>query len=224
MSKKFDEVLDQFEHAVEAAIISAYAAEGYVDEDGERSDSTMREAVYRIVIERALVDSKGERSRNAITRGELYAAAFPNGPGANGGVDDLDRVQREAYSRINTAVWGLTQTSRGGWIQRRLLLDGTLVLCRFRVHRQNDPAAAIFVTDNETLIMEDGVDKEIQGMVRRARNLRKDLEMIMQRHPRLRRRVAKQLGTELRQIDAELMAGMDATADAQPTPLLSRTN
>jgi hypothetical protein len=83
------------------------------------------------------------------------------------------------------------------------------------VLRNADPLQAVYATDNETLILEDAVDKEIKSLVRRASALRKDLNMIIDRHPKLHQAVATQLGLELRKIDAELTVGMASSNGSQ---------
>jgi hypothetical protein len=205
MSVDYSRVFSQFEDAVADRVADAYRAERYVDGDDAPSELALREAVYRAIVNDCVVRSKTERSRKALTRGALYTRTFPHGPGAQGGVDDLGRVEREAFEQLASTVWGLTQTTRSGWIQRRFEADErTLVLCRTKVHRPTDKLLAVYATDNEALIMEDGVDKEIKAFVRRASMLRKDLDMILHRHPRLRAPVAAQLALEMRKVDAEL--------------------
>lgn len=213
MSTDYQSVLSQFEDDVEAALDEAYRREGYVDEDDKPSDIPMKKVTFDIVMDRCIVKSKAERSRKALTRGELYQLVFPSGPS-----DDavLDPVQIRVLEKLLTTVWGLTQTTRSGYIQRQLDIDGsTLVLCRCKVYRNSDPAQAIYATDNESLILEDAVDKEIQSLVRRASALRKNLNMIIDRHPKLQQAVAAQLGVELRKVDAELAVGTTAGRASQ---------
>jgi len=213
MSLEYQQVLSQFEDDVAAALDDVYRQEGYVDEDGEPSDVPMKKAAFDIVMDRCVVKSKAERSRKALTRGELYKLVFPSGPDDDA---DLDPVQDRVLNKLLTTVWGLTQTTRSGFVQRQFELeDSTLVLCRYKVYRNAHQMQAVYATDNESLILEDAVDKEIQSLVRRASALRKDLNMIIERHPKLHQAVASQLGLELRKMDAELTAGMGSSNGSQ---------
>jgi hypothetical protein len=130
---------------------------------------------------------------------------FPEGPGAKEVAPNLDRVAEGVLQKLTSTVWGLTQTSRSGFLQKQLEMDeSTLVVCRCRVIRNAERTQAVYATDNEALIMEDAVDKEIQSLVRRASALRRDLSMIVERHPKLQEQVVDQLGVELGRIDREL--------------------
>lgn len=208
MSQQYEQVLAQFAKDVEAGIEDAYRKAGYVDAVDEPSDLAMREAAFAIAMERCVVKSKSERSKKALTNGEFYSLVFPSGPGAGQEAPDLDPVEEKVLKKLSTAVWGLTQTQRSGFLQRRLEAEeSTLVICRCNVYRKAEPSQAVYATDNEALIMEDAVDREIRSLVRRASSLRKDLSMIVERHPKLQAPIAKQLGVELDRIDAELAFG-----------------
>lgn len=204
----YAQMLSQFEEDVAAGIEDAYREEGYVDDDGEPSEQAMKEAAFDIAKDRSVVKSKAERSKKALTNGELYSLVFPSGPGAGQDSPDLDPVSEKVLKKLSSIVWGLTQTRRSGFLQRQLEVEeSTLIVCRCRVYRNADPSQAVYMTDNESLIMEDAVDKEIQSLVRRAGSLRRDLSMILERHPKLQGAVAEQLGMEIGRIDAELTLG-----------------
>ncbi|MCW2979604.1 MAG: hypothetical protein JWO14_1331 [Solirubrobacterales bacterium] len=212
MSQKYAQLLAQFEQDVETAIEDAYRQESYVDEDGEPSESAMKAAAFERSMDHFVVKSKPERSKKALTNGELYSLVFPNGPGAQEAAPTLDPVAERVLKKLSSTVWGLTQTSRSGFLQKQLEIEeSTLVVCRCRVYRNADPSQAVYATDNESLIMEDAVDKEIQSLVRRASSLRRDLSMIIERHPKLQNQVADQLGIELGRIDRELSLGAVTT-------------
>jgi hypothetical protein len=207
MSQQYQQVLDQLEKDVEAALADAYRREGYVGDDGEPSDVPLREAAHNVLMDKAVVKSKADRSRKALTRGEFYTVLFPNGPDDDA---DLDPVQDRVLNKLLSTVWGFTQTTRSGYLQRQFEADeSSLVLCRCQVYRKADARQAIYATDNEALILEDAVDKEIKSLVRRASALRRDLNMILSRHPGLEGAVRDKLGVELKKIDAELSFGTD---------------
>lgn len=205
MSPEYTQVLAQFEADVESGIRDAYHREGYVDEDREPSEDAMKAAAYDIFVDRCVVNSKAERSKKALAQGEFYSLVFPKGPGAGEESPDLDPVDEKVLHKLSTAVWGLTQTKRSGHLQRQLeARELSLVLCRCRVYRHAEAKQAVYATDNESMIMEDAVDKEIQSLVRRASSLRRDLSMIVERHPKLQPAVVTRLGLELKRVNAEL--------------------
>lgn len=203
--EQYKQFLSQFQDDVDGAIDAVYRADGYVDEDGNPSESAMQEAALEVFTDRCIVSSKAERSRMALMKGELCALVFPSGPKDDDA--NLDPVQDKVLQKLLSTVWGLTQTSRSGYFQRQLEQDEdtkTLVLCRSKIYRNGEPRQAVYATNNEALIKEDAVDKEIKSLVRRASALRKDLNMIIERHPKMGKAIATQLGLELRKIDAEL--------------------
>ncbi|HEX6456383.1 MAG TPA: hypothetical protein VF009_07680 [Solirubrobacterales bacterium] len=209
MTQDYGQVFSQFERDVEAAIEDLYRQEGYVD-DGEPSEMVMKEAAFKAAMKTFIVSTKRERSKKALTEGEFYSLVFPSGPGAGKAAPTLDRVDAEVLRKLAGKVWGLTQTKRGGNLQRRLEVEeSTLVVCRCKVLRYAEFKQAVYATDNETLIMEDVVDKEIQSLYRRASSLRRDLSMVIERHPKLQGKVAEQLGIELKRIDRELTIGTE---------------
>jgi|GEM_PF-6606876 len=205
MSQDYGQVFSQFDQEVEVAIEDVYRREGYVDESDEPSELAMKEKAFRVAMKTFVVGSKQERSKKALTNGQFYSLIFPSGPGAGEATPTLDRVSEEVLKKLSSTVWGLTQTRRSGYLQRRLETEeSTLVVCRCQVLRYAERTQAVYATDNETLIMEDAVDKEIQSLFRRASSLRRDLSMVVERHPKLQGKVTKKLGIELQRIEHEL--------------------
>lgn len=192
---QYAKVLADLDQQVKDLVEDAQRRHGYVDDDGMPSMSAVREATYRILTEECLVSSKTERSKLALTRGELYFKVYPNGPGAGlVSIDELPTVERRAYDELAGDVWDLTQASRSGWLQKRLgEEDETLILCRCKIHRPTEKMLAVYITDNENLIREDAVDKLVVSLMRRASVIRRDLDMVLTRHPKLRGPIAAQL-------------------------------
>jgi hypothetical protein len=199
--------LNPFDEEVDNRVTAAYEAEGYSGEsDGEvrRDTKAMKEAAFDAFAGK-IAGSKLDKAANAITQGELYAAVFPTGPGADGDVESLEPEDQATYEKLKREVWGLTQAKPDGWIQRRLADEGsTLVLCRAQVMRGADPVSAAYLTNDSTLIMEDSVSGEVEALVRKADNLRKHVDMLLLRHPELEARVLKELGKGIRRTEAAL--------------------
>jgi len=196
--------LSAIDDEIEARIDRAWAAENYVTEDGDRNPRAMQEVAYRAVRDR-IATSKADKADKAITKGELYAAVFPHGPGADGKGDLLDELDRRVYAQLERDVWGLTQPKHSGAIQKRLGEEGSsLILLRVTIRRKLDPSEAVYLTDNPALIMEDSVDKEIKSFERKAENLRRQLDMVIGRHPELAGRIRLEVGQGVNRAKAEL--------------------
>jgi hypothetical protein len=203
LSVDYDKVLAQFEADVQAEIDNVYRADGHVDEHGQPSDEALRRATFKRISEQCVANSKSERSRKALTKGELYVLTFPSAPTDEEA--NKDRVKERVMTKLASNVWGLTQSTRSGYVQRQFEAEEqTLVLCRCRVLRNGERRQAVYVTNSEALIKEDAVDPEIKVVTKRAAALRKDLQMILNRHPDLRDAITAELAIELRRISDEL--------------------
>jgi hypothetical protein len=182
-----------------------YEGAGYVTPEGERDPQAMHDAAYKVV-RKCVATSKEDKAEKAITKGELYAAVFPNGPGADGTDEqELDEYDRAVFRQLERDVWSLMQAKAGGSVQKRLGEEGSpLILCQAKIRRNLNPAPAVYLTENPTLIMEDCVDKEVKAFERKAENLRKELEMVMGRQPELAARIMGRLGQGISRTQAEL--------------------
>ena len=189
---------------IDTRVDQAWTNEGYVTADGERDPKAMQEAAYNAVRNR-IATSKADKAEKAITKGELFAAVFPNGPGADGKGDQLDEFDRAAFQQLERDVWSLMQPKHTGAIQKRLGEEGSsLVLLQATIRRKLDKAQAVYLTDNPALIMEDSVDKEIKAFERKAENLRRQLDMVIARHPELASRIRSEVGQGVNRAKAEL--------------------
>lgn len=192
------------EQEIEARKDHAFVAEGYVTESGNPDPNAMQDAAYRVVRSR-VVNSKAERADNAIGKGELCAAVFPNAPGADGNYDQLDEFDRKVWELLERDVWSLTQPKSTGALQKRLDdEDSTLVLLRPTIRRKLIKLPVVYLTDNPSLIREDGVDKEIKAWERKAANLRKELDMMMRRHPELESIIRSEVNQSMSRAKATL--------------------
>jgi hypothetical protein len=226
---QYAQVLADLDQQVNDRVEDVQRKQRYVDEEGMPSMGAVKEAAYRILLDDCVVTSKVERSKKALTRGDLYFRVYANEttPGAAketpgvgvGSIDDLGTVDRRAYEILADGVWDLTQGSRSGWIQKRLGEDEkTLMLCRCKIHRPTEKMLAVYLTDNENLIREDAVDKLVVSLMRRASVIRRDLDMVLTRHPKLRGPIAAQLSGELKKIQAELTLPATPEADGDEAP------
>jgi len=194
---------------IETRITAAYAAEGYVleNDDGLRRDVRARNEAALAAFRGREATSKFDKARAALTPGELYQRVFPSGPGAEGDIEELDAEDRAAYERLKRECWALTLPRPEGWIQRQLASSGsTSVLCRAKVMRGADPVIGAYLTDDPILIIEDSVAGQIEGLVRKADNLRRHMDMVLGRHPELQQRVFAELGRGIKRTAAALPA------------------
>jgi hypothetical protein len=194
----------EVEKEIESRVRKAFAGEGYVTETGEPDARAMQDAAYKAVRDR-IVTSKTERAEKGISKGQLCAAVFPNAPGAVRKFDELDEFDQKAWEKLEREVWGLTQPKSTGAIQKRLEDEGTgQTLLRPTIRRELDPVQVVYLTENTTLIKEDGLDKEIKAWERKAANLRKELDMFLRRHPELEAHIRSEVGQGLNRAKATL--------------------
>lgn len=193
------------EREIESRIEEVWANAGYVTESGERDTQAMQDAAYKAVRSR-IAHSKQDKAEKAITKGELYAAVFPAAPGTDGKGDPTDEYDKIVAERLERDVWSLMQAKHSGAVQKRLGEESSsLVLCQAIIRRKLDKAPAAYLTDNPRLIMEDSVDKEVKSLERKAENLRRQLDMVLHRHPELTDQVLKRVGQAMGRTKAELM-------------------
>lgn len=209
--------MDDITSRVDALLTAAYEAEGYVKETphGVRRDVRARnEAVLAAFVGRTATN-KLDKAKAALTRGELYRAVFPRGPGADGKLDVLTEDERLAYERLKSQCWSVTKPGPGGWLQQHLVESGSsLVLCRARIMRGADPVPGAYLTDDSTLIIEDAVAGQIESLVRKADQVRQHVDMILSRHPELEPRVRSAMGNGIKRTAAALPLEVQSKAVA----------
>jgi hypothetical protein len=184
----YDEMIgNRVAEEYERAGYSKPGPDGPVPDDGKMKARTVE------IVSRAIVTSKDDRAKKALTNGELYAAVFPDGPGAKPNTAEaLDEFEKDVMLALHRKVWGLTTPTPKGHIQKQLG-DTRMVLCRGPVLRRNDYLQGVYVTAEPTLIMGYSLSPQIDKWVRQADELRKHAEMITDRQPELATRVAAAL-------------------------------
>jgi hypothetical protein len=209
------EFYDLTELANEQMVAHGYSkqknGEDVPDEDAVKSK------VYELVSGR-VVSVKDEKSKKAWTQGELYAAVFPQAPGADKrqNKDLLSEQEFAIMDKLSRKVWNLTNPGRAGYVQKRLGQDGgSLILCRAPVYRGQDPVPGCFVTDNDDLIMNDSLQPQIESLVKKADTLRQHADMIGERRPALEGRMKAALGLGVKRTVAALPAVSTASDEAQ---------
>src|SRR5688572_12092782 len=158
MSSIIASALAQHREAVERRTIEVYADHGYTIELDDGRDmpdiDAMKAKVFEIVSS-AYAARKEDKSKVGLTNGELYAAVFPDGPGARSGTaDGLDDVDAEVRKSLMRALWQLVKATPDGYVQRRL--DGN-VLVRSPIVRDRDLVSGVYVTDDPQLLLEESL-------------------------------------------------------------------
>jgi hypothetical protein len=198
---------DDLASRVDALLTAAYEAEGYVTHtpQGLRRDTRARNEAVLAAFLGHTATNKIDKAKAALTRGELYRAVFPRGPGADGNLDVLTEDEKLAYERLKSQCWAVTKPGPGGWLQQHLAESGSsLVLCRARIMRGADPVPGAYLTDDSTLIIEDAVAGQIESLVRKADQVRQHVDMILSRHPELEPRVRSAMGSGIKRTAAAL--------------------
>lgn len=195
------------DQAIAEAVDAAYRAHGYVDAAGEISPAAMHEVAYQAVATKVASGRDFHMdTAQSITRGELYAAVWPQGPAA--GAQDLGFVEEGVRSKLDRDVWSLTGPSPNGKIQQRLDQEGsTLVLCRSKLTRGYDIIdAGCFVTDVPELMLAHNLKGTLDDVVKKAATAQKRIEMLLDRHPEIAAAVRTELEATLGKVRAALPA------------------
>lgn len=208
-------VLAQFRDEVEQRIREVYIDNGYAFELDDGSDvvdeDRMKEMVLSVV-SGAYAAAKEDKSRVGLTKGELYARTFPNGPGAKSGTaDGLDEVEAEVRKMLMRRAWNLTKDTPDGFIQKRL--DGH-VLIRSSIVRDRDLVEGVFVTDNPQLLLEESLIPEIERLVRRADRVREHATMLVSRQPAIEQKVAGALSSGAKRAGSAARLSITSGADS----------
>lgn len=209
-------------YTIDPVLLSEKIDEQYIDHEyakqtreGEviADDAPMKARVFELVLKKK-VTSKEDLAKASWTNGELYAAVFPGAPGTDPKtLHVLDEVDAEVRKRLMRKVWGLTQGTRSGFIQKKLGTEGSrMVLCRSISTRGLDDVEVCFVTENPDLIMSESVMPQVETLVKKANDLRLHAEMVQTRRPELEQRITRELGLGVRRVEAALPAGDDVTA------------
>lgn len=189
-------------------------AAGFSHEDDEGNDvadyGALKQAAA-LVVSRAVVSNRDDRAKIGLSAGDLYASVLPGAPGADGSMPG-DFVDSQVKERLVRFLWGITQVSPTGYVQKQLT-DGRVVV-RAKVHRGHDPVTVVYVTDNPELLLTDSLQPEIDALVKRANKLHSHAAMIVTRQPALAGSVTKAITTGTRRAAAdarlELPAGDEA--------------
>lgn len=187
---------------VEKGVFDAFADAGYVTGEGdeqERSMAALTDAAYA-AIRKAVVSEKGERSRNALTKGGLCSKLFPNVPGAEPGTTDvLDNLQRAVWNELVRIVWSLTNPNVTGAVQKLLTArDPSFILVRTKITPAHAWEWGVYVTEDVDLILSDFCLPLKEKVRLVSETLAKNLAMVSERKPEMKATLTKELDSGMK--------------------------
>jgi hypothetical protein len=207
--------LAQHREAVERRITDAYIDAGYAVEHADGTDVADEDAMKSAVlatVSAAYAANRDSKSKVGLTKGELYAVTFPDGPGAaSGTADGLDEIESEAREVLMRRVWNLAKDTPDGYVQKRL--DGN-VLIRSQVVRDRDLVMGVYVTDDPQLILEESLMPGVEALVRRADRLREHALMLVSRQPQLEQKVGAALNTGAKRANTVVRGAIGTGGDS----------
>lgn len=203
--------------AKDKLVLEACRAKGFVftDRSGEeRIDfEAMKQETYQVMIDDHVVDDQAQVTKLATTQHELFAAIFPDGPGARRQPASLEEAA--ARDELARKVWSFVNTGTTGYVNLRVEAEGlTLVMCEAPVARtyqseetgRRKPVTepGRFLTDNGDLIATHSTLPKAHKLVKAAEAVAKHMAMATRRHPELTAAVNRQITGAISQSRAAL--------------------
>lgn len=207
--------LTAFNAQVDADVLEAMRAEGYVRDDGgtEVVDNDALASKLRQLVRASEARTKAERQQKAVPRGTLAALAFPSTPSPSSPMwDPDDEFAEQVWKRLKGTVSRLTQTGRRGKVQQ-LLNDDGLVLCPAKVG--DDKVDAVYVTNDPTLILADFAVPRTSKLQNVSEEVAQDFNLVIDRIPGMRKQMNTKLesGMKAAQIAARAKLALAAGGD-----------
>lgn len=207
--------LAAFKAQVDAGVLEAMKAEGYVRDDGgdEVADPDALAAKLRALVLVSRASTKAERKDKAVTRGTLVALAFPSTPSPSSPEwDSDDEIAKEVWKRLASNVGRLTQSGRRGKVQKSLADDG-LVLCPTTVG--DDKVEGVYVTSDPTLILADFAVPRTSKLQNVSEEIAQDFNLVSDRISTMRKQMNTKLesGMKAAQIAARAKLALTAGDD-----------
>ncbi|MFD9889715.1 hypothetical protein ACFWY9_10250 [Amycolatopsis sp. NPDC059027] len=194
---------------VERLFSQALIDAGFVfeDEDPPRANvKLLPAAVLEVMQANHIAAVKRDMAKKAVTKFELYAELFPEGPGVREVAEQSEArvVQADLMKRL----WTLTNTGPTGFVQKNVG-DGGYVLCEAHVprtklneesgKRQPTTEPGRFLTTDRDLIITHYTGPAGAAFIRAARRLEAQLGLVGERRPELVTPVARQASAAMKQ-------------------------
>jgi hypothetical protein len=185
--------LAAFRAQVDAGVLEALKADGYVREDEgvEVADNDALALRLRDIVRDTKSSTTTERQQKAVPRGTLAALAFPSTPSPSSPLwNPDDEVASQVWKNLKGLVSRLTQTGRRGKVQQLFAEDG-LILCPAKVGDNKDDA--VYVTNEPKLILADFAVPRTSKLQNVSEEVAQDFNLVTNRIPGM----GKQMKTKL---------------------------
>jgi hypothetical protein len=187
---------------INKAVNAAFAAEGYVKANGNgevRDNRAMHHAILSVV-RQYKVASKKDRYTDAITRGKLIAAVFPNLPGPDAWENEDDPVLAlEVYKKVSAAVWGAVAPASTSPVQKLVRLhESGMTLIRVTLYDQEDPMDVVYLTDDLGCLRQDYEGPLRTKLTKLANDSARDHVALIETHPEHATKIAADYRTQSR--------------------------
>jgi hypothetical protein len=169
--------------AVQQGVLAAYAAEGYLTDDGAKDMPMVRERIFAILAPRKVLAWR-ERTDKAVTRGAMTAAVFPSlaGPDRHAEAEDPQLAQA-VWTAIDQSVWSELRTSAAGPLQRLVGAEMGNGYMLVRTQLGADRTSAVYITDDRACIERDLLATEYAALQRKFDAHLAIRELLIMRQP-----------------------------------------
>lgn len=195
--------------AVDTGVLEAYAADGFLTEDGAKDTAKVRQHVFEVVRTHKVL-AWNEREAKAISRGAVVTEVFPNlaGPDQFSEAED-PQLARAIWLRIYQDLWSHLQPGASGAVQQLVgqAMGNGYVLVRTKTGA--DGIDAVYVTDNRTCIERDLLAPESASLQRKFDAVIATRGMLIHRQPDNAKRYAARFDHQVKALGA---AGHDQLA------------
>lgn len=194
----------------------AWAAEGYLREDGTRDHAAPR---LKLVVELAehIVNTKQERVEKGSTRAVLVSTAFPTYPAPDSWTDTESELLEAVWKKLDGWVW--QQTSPNGPLQPLVTEHmGNGFLCN-RTRIGKDRLWAAYVSDDRASCNLDFVQPLLKKVDRLSSKVVTNLEMAMQVQPQNAKYYGAQWTSQFKEIGVRTDAALKRAIEAGTNPV-----
>lgn len=204
----------------DAQVDAAFEIAGYMCEsrsgEPERDYKKMGQAAFAVMSHHHVACNREELNQKAVAADELLPGVFADDVVEQAGVEE------EAHHFLKTKVWGSVATAPTTTGQTLAETLG-LVLCEAKVARTDDNGntklvRGRFLTDDEDLIMDFYVRPIGDTLVNAFVKSNKRAEVVLTRLPQLETKVARVLGSSVKQAVAQLTAAKVSAGSVRSLP------
>ena len=205
--------------AIDTGVHAAFSAEGYVQEDGSKDSSKLRERMFEVLRPRKVINHR-ERGDKAVTRGEMVAQVFPSLPGPEHFTEhDNPDLTEAVWNKIDGILWSEAAPRHSAPLQRLVGLNmgNGYVLCRTKVGKDQTPA--VYISDNVHCIERDFIKPDNDSLAAKLETVRRNREMLILRQPQNAKRYAHSFDQHVKAIGTAAHEQLTLAIESVATPL-----